>query len=182
MNDIYDKHVTYAEGSSSPFKVKRAKEDIKTDIRKISTFFSIQSFKEKTENKTFFAPFCLKNSCFLAPINRFILNDDQHKSIGSKSKCIYPDGRIRNRKIKIIQFYENIRPAYYGTLKGIKKINFKNPLNKYNLIKDYDVDSEMEWEDINDAESISSIEKESDLETEEEDLESEERVQKFIKL
>lgn len=85
------------------------------------------------------------------------------------------DGSQNERKTyraKLLQFHENLRPAYFGTWrKKSQTINGRRPLNKDDLF-DYDVDSDLEWEEEEEGEIIKDSDSEKDkLEDEEEDQE-----------
>eukprot|EP00899_Mesostigma_viride_P002008 jgi/Mesvir1/11808/Mv00165-RA.1 len=79
-------------------------------------------------------------------------------------------GRARKR-MKLLQFSENVRPAYYGTFsKSSKHVTGRKPLGR-DPEMDYDFDSEAEWEEEEPGESLSDAE---DMEEEEEGAEDEE--------
>lgn len=60
-------------------------------------------------------------------------------------------------KMKLLQFFENHRPAYYGTWrKSTRKINGRKPFSKDDEVFDYDFDSEAEWVADEDGEECRS--------------------------
>ncbi|KAJ1646587.1 hypothetical protein IWQ61_010183, partial [Dispira simplex] len=64
---------------------------------------------------------------------------------------------IRHKGFKLLQFSENIRPAYYGTwsrYSGV--INGRRYLSRDTGLLDYDVDSEAEWELDEEGEDLAS--------------------------
>lgn len=78
--------------------------------------------------------------------------------------------RKRFGRMKLLQFKENNRPAYWGTWsKCSKHINPRNPLAKDKELLDYEVDSDDEWEEEEPGESISHSEGEQDDEEEDDD-------------
>ncbi|KAI8481803.1 Chromatin assembly factor 1, subunit A [Branchiostoma belcheri] len=71
-----------------------------------------------------------------------------------------PTRRVR---MKLLQFHENYRPAYYGTWnKTSKQLNPRNPFKKDEDLLDYEFDSDDEWEEEEPGESISHSEGEKD--------------------
>ncbi|KAI8992186.1 chromatin assembly factor 1 subunit A-domain-containing protein [Mycotypha africana] len=70
-------------------------------------------------------------------------------------------------KMKLLQFDEDVRPAYYGTWTNKKSniITHKQPLAKDAALFDYDADSEAEWEPEDDeGEDIHSADEQDDFE------------------
>ncbi|KAJ1970150.1 hypothetical protein IWQ62_000119 [Dispira parvispora] len=64
---------------------------------------------------------------------------------------------IRHKIFKLLQFSENIRPAYYGTWsRSSAIINGRRYLNRDTGLLDYDVDSEAEWELDEEGEDLAS--------------------------
>lgn len=62
-------------------------------------------------------------------------------------------------KVKLFQFVENYRPAYYGTWRRRSfAITGRRPLAKDRLQLDYEVDSDDEWEEEEPGESITQSE------------------------
>ncbi|XP_017776534.1 PREDICTED: chromatin assembly factor 1 subunit A isoform X3 [Nicrophorus vespilloides] len=81
------------------------------------------------------------------PLDDVILLDDLGESI------IEP--KLDRMKAKFLKFHENKRPAYFGTWrKKSKFISPKNPLSMDKELLNYEIDSEEEWEDEVDGESI----------------------------
>ncbi|XP_019626899.1 PREDICTED: chromatin assembly factor 1 subunit A-B-like isoform X3 [Branchiostoma belcheri] len=69
----------------------------------------------------------------------------------------------RHVRMKLLQFHENYRPAYYGTWnKTSKQLNPRNPFKKDEDLLDYEFDSDDEWEEEEPGESISHSEGEKD--------------------
>ncbi|CAB1324382.1 unnamed protein product [Coregonus sp. 'balchen'] len=73
-----------------------------------------------------------------------------------------PDGvpdRQRYGRMKLLQFRENYRPAYWGTWrKNSPHISPRCPLRKDKDLLDYEVDSDEEWEEEEPGESLSHSE------------------------
>lgn len=71
--------------------------------------------------------------------------------------------------MKLLQFHENHRPAYYGTFSAKSKLfhGGRRPLASYNKF-DYNVDSEEEWEEEEPGESLSDAD--SDMDESDDDL------------
>ncbi|XP_067414387.1 chromatin assembly factor 1 subunit A isoform X1 [Emydura macquarii macquarii] len=72
-------------------------------------------------------------------------------------------GSVPERKkfgrMKLLQFSENHRPAYWGTWnKKTTVIHPRNPWSKDNKLLDYEVDSDEEWEEEEPGESLSHSE------------------------
>lgn len=68
--------------------------------------------------------------------------------------------------MKLLQYAEDVRPAYYGTFtKKSAIISGKHPLARDSSILDYNVDSEAEWEPEGEGEDIHSDEDEDDPNT-----------------
>ncbi|ORX48855.1 hypothetical protein DM01DRAFT_1114470 [Hesseltinella vesiculosa] len=66
-------------------------------------------------------------------------------------------------KMKLLQFTEDVRPAYYGTwTKSSKIITSKNPFHGDTDVLDYDHDSEAEWEPEGEGEDIRSGDEDDD--------------------
>lgn len=69
---------------------------------------------------------------------------------------------IINLKCTFLQFAENIRPAFFGRRPFIPSaVSFRNPLAKESAI-DYDVESELEWDEGGPGESLSGDEEEEE--------------------
>lgn len=80
-----------------------------------------------------------------------------------KSKQKKPEGpkKPEGLKMKMLQFHENYRPAYYGTWqKESSAITGRNPFHKDEDTFDYEVDSDDEWEEP--GESLSNSEGEDE--------------------
>ncbi|KAL3658945.1 Chromatin assembly factor 1, subunit A [Phytophthora oleae] len=87
--------------------------------------------------------------------------DSDRASIGCWSA-----GRHRDPKLgvmKLLQFYENNRPAYYGTFSSKKRLlrAGRRPLTHYAEF-DYSVDSDDEWEEEEPGESLSDAENDAE--------------------
>ncbi|KAI1230616.1 Chromatin assembly factor 1 subunit A, partial [Lamprotornis superbus] len=68
-------------------------------------------------------------------------------------------------RMKLLQFSENHRPAYWGTWnKRTPLIRARNPWSKDTKLLDYEVDSDEEWEEEEPGESLSHSEEECDPE------------------
>ncbi|XP_078571873.1 uncharacterized protein LOC144859268 [Branchiostoma floridae x Branchiostoma japonicum] len=76
---------------------------------------------------------------------------------------VEPTPKTRRVHMKLLQFHENYRPAYYGTWnKTSKQLNPRNPFKKDEDLFDYEFDSDDEWEEEEPGESISHSEGEKD--------------------
>ncbi|KAI9360981.1 chromatin assembly factor 1 subunit A-domain-containing protein [Pilaira anomala] len=65
--------------------------------------------------------------------------------------------------MKLLQFNENVRPAYYGTFTQRSQIiNGRRPFAKDEAKLDYDIDSEAEWEPEGEGEDIVSGDEDDD--------------------
>uniref|UniRef100_A0A8C7IVY4 Chromatin assembly factor 1, subunit A (p150) n=1 Tax=Oncorhynchus kisutch TaxID=8019 RepID=A0A8C7IVY4_ONCKI len=90
------------------------------------------------------------------------------RSTDSMRECIVivqgpkPDGvpdRQRYGRMKLLQFRENYRPAYWGTWsKKSPHISPRYPLRQDKVLLDYEVDSDEEWEEEEPGESLSHSE------------------------
>ncbi|XP_029356314.1 chromatin assembly factor 1 subunit A isoform X2 [Echeneis naucrates] len=84
-----------------------------------------------------------------------------------------PDGvpdRKRYGSMKLLQFHENYRPAYWGTWsKKSSHISPRCPLRLDKELLDYEVDSDEEWEEEEPGESLSHSEGEDEEEGGEDD-------------
>jgi hypothetical protein len=70
--------------------------------------------------------------------------------------------KIKALPIKLIQFHENVRPAYYGTwTKATHCITGRTPFAKDDML-DYEYDSEAEWE-LDEGDDIHSMIEDDDL-------------------
>ncbi|XP_063955951.1 chromatin assembly factor 1 subunit A-like [Lytechinus pictus] len=85
-------------------------------------------------------------------------SSDDPASSKKKSKEKKPDGL----KMKLLQFHENYRPAYYGTWQKKESgvVTGRNPFKKDEDIFDYEIDSDDEWEEP--GESLSHSEGEDE--------------------
>ncbi|NXK16497.1 CAF1A factor, partial [Arenaria interpres] len=73
-------------------------------------------------------------------------------------------------RMKLLQFCENHRPAYWGTWnKKTTTIRPRNPWAKDSKLLDYEVDSDEEWEEEEPGESLSHSEGDDEEEGEDED-------------
>ncbi|XP_065714296.2 chromatin assembly factor 1 subunit A isoform X2 [Patagioenas fasciata] len=73
-------------------------------------------------------------------------------------------------RMKLLQFCENHRPAYWGTWnKKTTMIHARNPWSKDSKLLDYEVDSDEEWEEEEPGESLSHSEGDDEEEGEDED-------------
>ncbi|NXF87540.1 CAF1A factor, partial [Eubucco bourcierii] len=73
-------------------------------------------------------------------------------------------------RMKLLQFCENHRPAYWGTWnKKTNLIHPRNPWSKDSKLLDYEVDSDEEWEEEEPGESLSHSEGDDEEEGEDED-------------
>lgn len=74
--------------------------------------------------------------------------------------------KIRSLKMKLIQFHEDVRPAYYGTWS--KAYNDRNcvsgrrPFAKDTQVLNYDYDSEAEWDHDVDGDDIHTLDPDED--------------------
>ncbi|KAE8892192.1 hypothetical protein PF005_g12226 [Phytophthora fragariae] len=86
--------------------------------------------------------------------------------------------RFRDPKLgatKLLQFYENVRPAYYGTFSTRSRVfrGGRRPLAQYAKL-DYSVDSDDEWEEEEPGESLSDADDDAD-ESDEDNLDYEDQ-------
>ncbi|CAL8113477.1 unnamed protein product [Orchesella dallaii] len=90
-----------------------------------------------------------------------ILDDNKAKTPDVMSGCV-------KWRMKLLQFHENRRPAYWGTWKKIaKRVTARKPVVKEEEV-DYDFDSDDEWEDEpDDAEEIVDSDREEKEDQEE---------------
>ncbi|KAI8368204.1 chromatin assembly factor 1 subunit A-domain-containing protein [Radiomyces spectabilis] len=66
-------------------------------------------------------------------------------------------------RMKLLQFYEDVRPAYYGTwTKKSKVVTGRTPFARDEQSMDYEHDSEAEWEPEGEGEDIQSGEEDED--------------------
>ncbi|ORZ05750.1 hypothetical protein BCR41DRAFT_177258 [Lobosporangium transversale] len=72
---------------------------------------------------------------------------------------------IPSLRMRLLQFAENYRPAYYGTWsRQSKRITGRRFLGKDTELVDYDFDSEAEWEEDEEGEECKSDDDEEDVE------------------
>ncbi|KAG0328137.1 Chromatin assembly factor 1, subunit A [Dissophora globulifera] len=72
---------------------------------------------------------------------------------------------IPSLRMRLFQFVENYRPAYYGTWsKRSKSVTGRRFLGKDSELIDYDFDSEAEWEEDEEGEELKSDDDEEDAE------------------
>lgn len=73
---------------------------------------------------------------------------------------------IRSLKMKLIQFHEDVRPAYYGTwskaYNGRNCVNGRRPFAKDTHVLNYDYDSEAEWDHDVDGDDIHTLDPDED--------------------
>jgi hypothetical protein len=81
---------------------------------------------------------------------------------GSADIMHVPNVRLALR-MKLLQFHEDVRPAYYGTCtKRSRIVSGRKPFAKDIEKLDYDVDSEAEWEPEGEGEDIHSGDEDDD--------------------
>lgn len=183
-----------------PSKEKEAPPSVKSNQKQLSSFFTVVKKAAPVEvSSEYFQPFYLKEGSTLAPINHFsdyhmMAEEDTQQPIGVD---FWADFRRRCKKsavawqgkqlasclgcgqgsitfpVKLLQFHENFRPAYYGSLRNVKlskRVSGRNPLAMDPKL-DYEVDSDDDWceeEEINDGESILSEDDDEDEDDEDE--------------
>ena len=163
----------YEVEDAKPVKIKSPKPLSKTlKNHKISSFFAVAKvMKPDSDSKTeFFKPFYVKQYMDLAPINHYQAGTCR-KYIKSfrdkKASCINLEGEQRLLKLKLLQFHDSLRPAFHGTMNitfSTRKM-WRRPFERFlDVSHEYDYESELEWEDIVDAESVSTDESEDELE------------------
>ncbi|XP_030640106.1 chromatin assembly factor 1 subunit A [Chanos chanos] len=87
---------------------------------------------------------------------------------GAKADGV-PDRR-RYGRMKLLQFHENYRPAYWGTWSRKSRcISPRCPLRQDKVLLDYEVDSDEEWEEEEPGESLSHSEGDDDDEAGDDD-------------
>jgi len=92
--------------------------------------------------------------------------EEKQKLIDSDIVDLTDGDVLPNYKMKLLQFFENHRPAYYGTWrKNTKIISGRHPFKKDTELLDYEFDSEIEW--VADEEGEECL---SDEEDDEEDI------------
>ncbi|NXD31169.1 CAF1A factor, partial [Spelaeornis formosus] len=96
------------------------------------------------------------------------VNSDEKKVDNCQTDAV-PE-REKLKKMKLLQFSENHRPAYWGTWnKRTSLIRARNPWGKDTKLLDYEVDSDEEWEEEEPGESLSHSEEDDEEEGEDED-------------
>lgn len=56
--------------------------------------------------------------------------------------------QVQYRTVKLLQFHENYRPAFFGTwARKTMSVRGRNPFGKDSVVLDYENDSEEEWEE-----------------------------------
>jgi hypothetical protein len=88
---------------------------------------------------------------------------------GEEKNCFYNSAmyrKIRSLKMKLLQFHEDVRPAYYGTwsksANGRKVVNGRRPFAKDTSVLNYDYDSEAEWDHDVDGDDIHTLDLDED--------------------
>eukprot|EP00178_Gracilaria_changii_P016465 TRINITY_DN4724_c0_g1_i1.p1 TRINITY_DN4724_c0_g1~~TRINITY_DN4724_c0_g1_i1.p1 ORF type:complete len:1034 (-),score=211.32 TRINITY_DN4724_c0_g1_i1:130-3231(-) len=97
---------------------------------------------------------------------RRVLCDDRYPRFTKKRAEVR--GRKKLGAIKLLQFDENYRPAYYGTSRKSAVVTGRRPFKKDSEV-DYDHDSEAEWEE-DEGEDIQDVEDDKELASEEAEL------------
>ena len=167
---------------------KKNAKDATRGIAKLSSFFNVlvpRKDKDTDAQKTqteYFQPFFAKQNTKVAPPTFFHRDSDTKSMIVSEDssffdwrlfrkhatklpnlrrkccRCIGFDSKPILAVAKLLKFYENHRPAFFGTMhKTTSKGNPRNPFAMINSL-DYEYDSDDDWGDdaeIEDAESIS---------------------------
>ncbi|NWS78340.1 CAF1A factor, partial [Crotophaga sulcirostris] len=97
-----------------------------------------------------------------------IVNSDVVVVDNCKTDAVPERGKFG--RMKLLQFSENHRPAYWGTWnKKTTVIRPRNPWSKDSKLLDYEVDSDEEWEEEEPGESLSHSEGDDEEEGEDED-------------
>ncbi|KAM9516042.1 chromatin assembly factor 1 subunit A [Guaruba guarouba] len=97
-----------------------------------------------------------------------IVNSDVVVVDNCKTDAVPERGKFG--RMKLLQFCENHRPAYWGTWnKKTTMIHPRNPWSKDSKLLDYEVDSDEEWEEEEPGESLSHSEGDDEEEGEDED-------------
>ncbi|XP_075380687.1 chromatin assembly factor 1 subunit A isoform X1 [Mycteria americana] len=97
-----------------------------------------------------------------------IVNSDVVVVDNCKTDAVPERGKFG--RMKLLQFCENHRPAYWGTWnKKTTMIRPRNPWSKDSKLLDYEVDSDEEWEEEEPGESLSHSEGDDEEEGEDED-------------
>ncbi|KAL2089647.1 hypothetical protein ACEWY4_014335 [Coilia grayii] len=81
-----------------------------------------------------------------------------------------PPGQANRARMKLLQFHENYRPAYWGTWrKKSTCISARHPFQQDKELFEYDVDSDEEWEEEEPGESLSHSEGDDDGDDDDDD-------------
>ena len=168
---------------------------------KISEFFKTKVESEATgptvilsDFETFFPDLLPRTDVVVAPLRRkpkIITIDEEYDfiervkslgrliEVGNRCGKIGADAEsyVRTRHVKLLQFVENYRPAYFGTWNKISlSISGRNPFIEDRKTLAYDVDSDEDWEE-GDEEGEECLTDEDDEDIEEgEDIAEEEEV------
>jgi hypothetical protein len=72
--------------------------------------------------------------------------------------------QIRSLNMKLLQFHEDVRPAYYGTWSktGQHIVTGRRPFAKDSSVLNYDYDSEAEWDYDVDGDDICTLDLDDD--------------------
>jgi chromatin assembly factor 1 subunit A len=71
---------------------------------------------------------------------------------------------ILNAQMKLLKFHENVRPEYWGTFcKTSTIISPRHPFKEDTELLEYDYDSDEDWEEEADAESLDGSDKEDEV-------------------
>lgn len=170
----------------------RAKDDKKNT--KLSSFFTfIGKRASPIDTEVLFRPFYAKIGVKLAPENHFTLSKSAKSnafswsdfrrylrriaSLCMRKRCMCTDLNFNssNRTSKLLQFCENYRPPFFGTLKPFAgRLSARKPISTLEGIE-YDFDSDEDWceeAEIEDAESIMASDEDSNDESLEENDDS----------
>ncbi|NXL95533.1 CAF1A factor, partial [Alectura lathami] len=97
-----------------------------------------------------------------------IVNSDVVVVANCKTDAVPERGKFG--RMKLLQFCENHRPAYWGTWnKKTTTVRPRSPWSKDSKLLDYEVDSDEEWEEEEPGESLSHSEGDDEEEGEDED-------------
>ncbi|NXX98934.1 CAF1A factor, partial [Centropus bengalensis] len=119
----------------------------------------LRDLKCRKPRKT--GPTCISSSADIVNSDVVVVDNCKTDAVPERGKF----GRM-----KLLQFCENHRPAYWGTWnKKTTLIHPRNPWSKDNKLLDYEVDSDEEWEEEEPGESLSHSEGDDEEEGEDED-------------
>jgi hypothetical protein len=144
-------HVTISDINQCTFKPQNTYEGFRKTIQSNSANLDIQTFLSDI------APESRRKRGIstLVDIRTLLLP-------GSADIMHVPNVRLALR-MKLLQFHENVRPAYHGTCTQRSRIvNGRKPFAKDIERLDYDVDSEAEWEPEGEGEDIHSGDEDED--------------------